>query len=218
LGADHVDESSLRGRNLPTTMIEEKETFLRVKRPDHRSAAIVTITPIAPSMVAATLAAVHATSVAHINRRHVRSVEIMFAYYETRAAAIMRCHRRDRSVVVARIGMGLVGAGFVGPHHVDAVRRLGFVDIVAVAGSSDASGQEKARALGARRGYGSYRALIDDPEVQVVHNATPNHLHAEVTLAALAAGKHVVSDKPLARTAAEAKRLVDAARRARGPR
>jgi len=110
--------------------------------------------------------------------------------------------------------MGLVGAGFVGPHHVDAVRRLGFVDIVAVAGSSDASGQEKAQALGARRGYGSYRALVDDPDVQVVHNATPNHLHAEVTLAALAAGKHVISDKPLARTAAEAKQLVDAARRA----
>ena len=114
--------------------------------------------------------------------------------------------------VVARIGMGLVGAGFVGPHHVDAVRRLGFVDVIAVAGSSDASGQQKAQALGARRGYGSYRALIDDPEVQVVHNATPNYLHAEVTLAALAAGKHVVSDKPLARTAAEAKRLVAAAR------
>ena len=110
--------------------------------------------------------------------------------------------------------MGLVGAGFVGPHHVDAVRRLGFVDIVAVAASSDASGQQKARALGARRGYGSYQALIDDAEVQVVHNATPNHLHAEVTLAALAAGKHVISDKPLARTAAEAQRLVDAAQRA----
>ena len=115
---------------------------------------------------------------------------------------------------MTRIGMGLVGAGFVGPHHVDAVRRLGFVDIVAVAGSSDASGQQKAQALGARRGYGSYRALIDDPEVQVVHNATPNYLHAEVTLAALAAGKHVVSDKPLARTASEAKQLVDAAHRA----
>jgi predicted dehydrogenase len=110
--------------------------------------------------------------------------------------------------------MGLVGAGFVGPHHVDAVRRLGFVDIIAVAGSSEASGQQKAQALGARRGYGSYQALIADPEVQVVHNATPNHLHAEVTLAALAAGKHVVSDKPLARTAAEAQRLVDAAQRA----
>src|SRR5215208_6980070 len=110
--------------------------------------------------------------------------------------------------------MGLVGAGFVGPHHIDAVRRLGFVDIVAVAGSTEESGQLKADALGARRGYGSFQALIDDPDVQVVHNATPNHLHAAVTSAALAKGKHVVSDKPLAMTAAESKRLVDEARRA----
>ena len=107
-----------------------------------------------------------------------------------------------------RIGMGLVGAGFVGPHHVDAVRRLGYVDIVAVAGSNDASGQAKAEALGAHRGYGSYQALIDDPAVQVVHNATPNHLHYAVTSAALARGKHVVSDKPLAMTAAESLSLI----------
>ena len=115
---------------------------------------------------------------------------------------------------MTRIGMGLVGAGFVGPHHVDAVRRLGFVDIVAVAGSHEASGRQKAEALGARRGYGSYQALIDDPDVHVVHNATPNHLHYEVTSAALAKGKHVISDKPLAMTAAESKRLVDEAKRA----
>ena len=115
---------------------------------------------------------------------------------------------------MARIGMGLVGAGFVGPHHVDAVRRLGFVDIVAVAGSSDESGRRKADALGARKGYGSYQALIDDPDVHVVHNATPNHLHHAVTAAALARGKHVVSDKPLAMTAEESKDLVERARRA----
>jgi len=111
-----------------------------------------------------------------------------------------------------RIGMGLVGAGFVGPHHVDAVRRLGFVDVVAVAGSSEESGRRKAEALGARRGHGSYQALIDDPDVHVVHNATPNYLHYEVTSAALAKGKHVVSDKPLAMTAAESGRLVEQAR------
>jgi predicted dehydrogenase len=113
-----------------------------------------------------------------------------------------------------RIGMGLVGAGFVGPHHVDAVRRLGFVDVVAVAGSTEASGRQKAEALGARRGYGSYQQLLDDPDVDVVHNATPNHLHYEVTSAALARGKHVVSDKPLAMTADEARRLVAEAARA----
>ena len=113
-----------------------------------------------------------------------------------------------------RIGMGLVGAGFVGPHHIDAVRRLGFVDVVAIAGSTESSGRAKAEALGVRRGYGSYQALIDDPDVQVVHNATPNHLHYEVTSAALAKGKHVVSDKPLAMNAAQARALVDQARAA----
>src|SRR5207253_4145796 len=109
------------------------------------------------------------------------------------------------------IGMGIVGAGFVGPHHVDAVRRLGFVDIIAVAGSSDASAKKKADALGIPRAYGSYEALLADKDVQVVHNATPNYLHYPVNAAALAKGKHVISDKPLAMTAAEARQLLDQA-------
>jgi predicted dehydrogenase len=111
-----------------------------------------------------------------------------------------------------RVGMGIVGAGFVGPHHVDAVRRLGFVDVLAVAGSSETSAKAKAEALGARKAYGSFEALLDDPDVQVVHNATPNHLHYPVIAAAIAKGKHVVSDKPLAMTAAEAKKLLDQAK------
>ena len=115
---------------------------------------------------------------------------------------------------MAKIGMGIVGAGFVGPHHVDAVRRLGFVEVVAVAGSSEASARAKAEALGAAKAYGSYEALLDDPDVQVVHNATPNYLHYPVNAAAIAKGKHVVSDKPLAMTAAEAKKLLDAANKA----
>jgi predicted dehydrogenase len=110
--------------------------------------------------------------------------------------------------------MGIVGAGFVGPHHVDAVRRLGYVEVVAVAGSSQESAQKKADALGARKAYGSYEALLDDPDVQVVHNATPNYLHYPVNAAAIARGKHVISDKPLAMTAAEAKKLLDAADKA----
>jgi predicted dehydrogenase len=113
-----------------------------------------------------------------------------------------------------RLGMGIVGAGFVGPHHVDAVRRLGFVDIVAVAGSTEESGRRKAEQLGTRKGYGNYEALINDPDVHVVHVATPNHLHYAVISAALAKGKHVVSDKPLAATAAESRKLVQQAKRA----
>src|SRR3954453_15420784 len=108
-----------------------------------------------------------------------------------------------------RIGMGLVGPGFVGAHHIDAVRRLGFVDVVAVAASSDASARRKADALGVTKAYGSFEALIADPGVDVVHNTTPNYLHVPVILAALARGKHVISDKPLATSAADARRPLE---------
>jgi predicted dehydrogenase len=115
---------------------------------------------------------------------------------------------------MTRIGMGLVGPGFVGAHHIDAVRRLGFVDVVAVAASSDASARRKADALNVPKAYGSFEALVADPDIHVVHNTTPNYLHVPVILAALARGKHVISDKPLAMTSADARRVLDAANKA----
>jgi predicted dehydrogenase len=110
--------------------------------------------------------------------------------------------------------MGIVGVGFVGPHHIDAVRRLGYVDVVAVADMNEKLARDKADALHVEKSYGSYEALLDDPAIQVVHNATPNYLHYPVNAAAIAKGKHVVCDKPLAMTAAEAKKLVDLATKA----
>jgi predicted dehydrogenase len=107
--------------------------------------------------------------------------------------------------------MGLVGPGFIAPHHIDAVRRLGDVDIVGIAGSSLESAQRRATELKVPRAFASYQELIDDPAIEVVHNTTPNYLHLPVTLAALQAGKHVVSDKPLAMTPDECALLRDAA-------
>jgi predicted dehydrogenase len=95
-----------------------------------------------------------------------------------------------------KIGMGLIGPGFVAAHHLDAVRRLGDVEIIAIAGSSQESTEKKARAYKVDRAYGDYKALIADPDVQVIHNTTPNHLHLPTTMMALQAGKHVISDKP----------------------
>jgi predicted dehydrogenase len=109
------------------------------------------------------------------------------------------------------IGMGLVGPGFVGTHHIDSVRRLGNVDVVAIAGSSAESAARKAKQLNIDRSYGSFQELIDDPNVHVIHNTTPNYLHYPVTLAVLKAGKHVISDKPLAMNANEARLLLEAA-------
>jgi predicted dehydrogenase len=110
--------------------------------------------------------------------------------------------------------MGLVGAGFVGPHHIDAVRRLGFVDVIALAGSNETTSRESAKRLVVPRSYGSYEALLDDPDVHVVHVATPNYLHFPVISAAIARGKHVVCEKPLAMNTTETRALVDLARRA----
>jgi predicted dehydrogenase len=110
--------------------------------------------------------------------------------------------------------MGLVGPGFVGAHHVDAVRRLGFVDVVAIAASTEASARKKADALGIPKSYGSYEALAADPDVHVIHNTTPNYLHVPVIMAALTHRKHIISDKPLALNSEDARSLWNAAREA----
>jgi predicted dehydrogenase len=113
-----------------------------------------------------------------------------------------------------RLKMGLVGPGFIAAQHIEAVRRLGDVDVVALAGSSVDSARRRAAEWCVDRAYGDYRDLIADPDVDVVHNTTPNHLHLEVSLAALTARKHVISDKPLSDSAAHSRALWDAARRA----
>jgi predicted dehydrogenase len=117
-------------------------------------------------------------------------------------------------VSARRIGVGIVGAGFVAPHHIDAVRRLGFADVVALAASSEPSARARAAALSVPKAYGRYEDLIADPDVQVVHVATPNYLHAPVIAAAIARGKHIVSDKPLATTAEAARALLASATQA----
>ena len=106
-----------------------------------------------------------------------------------------------------RIRAGIVGSGMMGPIHTEALRRLGFVDVVALAESGDELAKSKAAQLHIPKSYGDYRKLIADPEIDVVHNCTPNHVHFEVTKAILAAKKHVVSEKPLAMTSAESREL-----------
>src|SRR5258708_27861698 len=110
-----------------------------------------------------------------------------------------------------KIKTGLIGAGFVGPHHIEAVRRLGFVDVVAIASSNQKSADAKAARLNIPRAYGNYEALLDDPEIEVIHNCTPNDLHFPVTMAAIARGKHVIADKPLALNPSEARQMLEAA-------
>src|SRR3990172_6534698 len=106
------------------------------------------------------------------------------------------------------IKTGIIGTGFIGPAHVEALRRLGYVEVVAVAERGQELAAAKAAALSIPKAYGDYHSLLADPEIQVVHNCTPNHLHFSITKEILAAGKHVVSEKPLAMNSAESRALV----------
>jgi len=104
----------------------------------------------------------------------------------------------------------VVGTGFIGPVHVEALRRLG-IRVKGVLGSSEAKSRETATRLQLECAYADYDSVLADDEVTAVHLASPNRLHRVQVLAALAAGKHVVCEKPLAMTAAEAAELVAAA-------
>jgi predicted dehydrogenase len=105
---------------------------------------------------------------------------------------------------IGELKAAVAGTGFVGVVHVDALRRLG-IEVVGVCASSPKLAAEKRLAPV----YESYEALLADERVDVVHVATPNHLHHAQVKAALAAGKHVVCEKPLAGTADESAELLE---------
>jgi predicted dehydrogenase len=106
------------------------------------------------------------------------------------------------------IKAGIIGTGFIGPAHVEAARRSGFVEMVAVCEANDDLASAKAKALGIPKAYGRVKDLLADKEIEVVHNCTPNHIHFKISKQIMAAGKHVISEKPLAMTTRESKELV----------
>ena len=109
-----------------------------------------------------------------------------------------------------RVGVAIVGGGFMATVHSRAARAAR-ARLVGIASSTAEKSAKAADALGIDAGYASFEALLDDDAVDVVHVTTPNALHAEQAIAALAAGKHVVCEKPLATTVADAERMVEAA-------
>jgi len=108
---------------------------------------------------------------------------------------------------------GVIGTGFIGPVHVEALRRLG-VQVTALCDLPDRV-ESAAERLGIPQAFGDYRKLLASDAVDVVHITSPNRFHCEMALAALAAGKHCVCEKPLAMNTRETARIVRQARRSR---
>jgi predicted dehydrogenase len=108
---------------------------------------------------------------------------------------------------IAEVGAAVIGTGFIGTVHVEQLRRIG-VQVRGVLGSSPERGRVRADALGVARAYSSLDELLDDPSVDVVHVTSPNHLHVPQASQILAAGRHVVCEKPLGLSAVEASELI----------
>jgi predicted dehydrogenase len=109
-----------------------------------------------------------------------------------------------------RLRVGVIGAG-VGAAHLAAYSQLPRVEIRALAGLDDDRVRAAAAKYGIPQTYHDYEDLLADPEIDAVSVCVPNALHAPVTLAALARGKHVLVEKPLARTPEEGRAMIAAA-------
>src|SRR3954471_21515842 len=106
-----------------------------------------------------------------------------------------------------QIRTAIIGTGFMGRVHLEAVRRLGFVEVVAIAGRRIEAVRDMANQFHVERAESHYDRILADPEIQAVHICTPNHLHAPIAKAALAAGKHILCEKPLATSSREAEEI-----------
>ncbi|MCU0504391.1 MAG: Gfo/Idh/MocA family oxidoreductase [Chloroflexi bacterium] len=107
----------------------------------------------------------------------------------------------------SEIGTAVIGSGFIGTVHVEALRRIG-IRVTGLLESSPELGAARAEALGLPRAYATMGDVLADPDVRVVHVTSPNELHHPQVTEILAAGRHVVCEKPLAMTSAESAELV----------
>ena len=114
---------------------------------------------------------------------------------------------------MTKIRVGVAGTGFMGMAQVEGIRRSGMAEIVAIAGPSKEETEKKAKELGIESVFDDYMELAKDPDIEILHNCTPNNLHFPINRIALTDGKHVISEKPLAMDSREGRLLLGAAER-----
>ena len=113
-----------------------------------------------------------------------------------------------------KVRWGVLSTAKIGTEQVIPAMQLGkYCKIAAIASRDLDKAQAAARQLGIPKAYGSYEELLADPDIDAIYNPLPNHLHVPWSIRALNAGKHVLCEKPIGLTAAEAQQLLDAARK-----
>jgi len=107
---------------------------------------------------------------------------------------------------------GIIGVGFVGVAHLEAIRRVGFAEVAGIADWDYDKTTKQSERLGISGVYRSWQEMVSDPDIDIIHNCTPNHLHFEINKAAIHAGKPIFSEKPLAMDSLESEELVGLAK------
>jgi len=107
-----------------------------------------------------------------------------------------------------KLKAGIIGTGYIGPAHIEGLRRINTVEIKAVAEANLELAEAKAKLLGIDDAYGDYREMLNDDSIDVIHNCTPNFMHLQVNKDILNAGKHCISEKPLGMNSKESAELV----------
>jgi predicted dehydrogenase len=115
--------------------------------------------------------------------------------------------------MLKKVRTGIIGGGMMGNAHAAAVRRLGFVDVVAVAERDQETADKAGKMISIEKTYGDYRKMLEDDEIDVVHVLTPNKFHFQMSKDALEAGKNVICEKPLSMTFQQGRELLEAARK-----
>ena len=124
-------------------------------------------------------------------------------------ALVLQC-RRMVSRQARKIRWGVLGVARIATEKVIPATQLGMVsEVVAIASRDLEKARGAAARLGIRKAYGSYEELIADPEIEAIYNPLPNNLHVEWTTRAAQAGKHVLCEKPISMTVAEAVPLLE---------
>ena len=114
---------------------------------------------------------------------------------------------------MAPLRIGIIGGGRITDLHALAYRDYQKAEIYAVSDINENTARSRAEEWGARHWYTDYREMLSDPKIDAVEIITPHHVHAEMTAAALEAGKHVSVQKPMALTVGECDEMIDAAAR-----
>ena len=108
-----------------------------------------------------------------------------------------------------KIKVGIIGMGFIGVSHIEAVRRIGSIELAAVTDVNLDLARKKANEYGIPKCHGSIEELLSDEEITAVHNCTPTNLHTSINEAVIRSGKHIFSEKPLAMDSRESEHLLD---------